>query len=210
MGQIGSLMDPAFVGVDPRLPSLNFGGKIYAPRHGSLPEKDYLYKIRNSSGQSIIQATIRPVELFVSHDSGETWEVATSNVIFTSSLIGSTKTQLEINSQISIMKALDSKYFVLTTEISFSTPGSSNITYRPIIFLFKEDIREGYYPVSLVTAFMPGEIGDNRISAIETHGKVTTFKLAKGEKVTLTFNYSSEYEWMFEDTFGGFQGKAKD
>jgi hypothetical protein len=43
--QIGSLQDPDFVGLNNRLISLEFNGRIYAPRHGRLPAKEYKYKI---------------------------------------------------------------------------------------------------------------------------------------------------------------------
>lgn len=208
-GQIGSIADPSFVGMDSRLTSIEFNGKLYVPRHGSLPQKDYVYKISNSTGQGIGEANIRPVELFVSTDSGKTWELASISPIFTSIITSSLKVQLEIYSENSLMRKISNTHFILTTEVSTETAGSTQKQYQPIIFLFKEDIRPNYYPVSLEAVFRPSHPDQSRVTYIQTVGNTTMFKFGGKQSATFTFDPDKEYEWMFKDSSGGFQGRAK-
>lgn len=206
--QVGSLNDPDFVGIDNRLTSIEFNGKLYIPRHGSLPQSEYLYKIKNSTGQRVLDANIRPVELFVSYDSSKTWEVAGSP-IFTSLAIGSLKIQLELYSENSLMKKINRDYFVLTTEVSMKTDGSTQTLYQPIIFLFKEDLRPNHYPISLEAVFRPSHPSHDRATDIQTVGQTTTFKFGEKATATFTFDPDKEYEWMFKDSYGSFQGRSR-
>jgi len=206
--QVGSLRDPTFIGMDSRLIALEFNGKIYAPRHGSLPTMDYINKVKNSRNQVIMEALIRPVELFTSNDSGLKWDIACQVPIFTSLSIGPMKVQLDIYAETSIMKKISATHFVLATQFSVTESGG-NKKYVPVIFLFKEDLRPDHLPIYLEAVFRPGPLDKNRVIDIKTVGNATAFELAQNGTETFTVNPDSENEWMFKDSFGGFSGQAK-
>jgi hypothetical protein len=117
--------------------------------------------------------------------------------------------QLHVHVENALMKKISEKYFILATEYSFNISDSPKVKYFTIIFLLKEDIKPDHYPVYIESVFVSDQIENNKVIDVSTMGSVTTFKFEQKGSATLTFNPDAEYEWMYRDSFGGFQGKGK-
>lgn len=200
VGSIEDDSDPA----DKRLVSLEFNGRIYAPRHGNLPLENYKSKFLTSDRRFTIPYTFRPVELLISDDGGKTWTKAYMTTIFESVLSNSLHVELMVHNEIAKMTRIDDTHFALTTDFRMSVIGGTKKYYYPIIYIFTENIRDGYYNIEEVIAFQPEAIDNNSVTEIKTVGNKTTFTLAKKGTVTFTLNPSPTEKYSFEDSFGNF------
>jgi hypothetical protein len=205
---IGSLKDYWSQKNDPRLVSLKFNSRIYAPRPGSLPKDKYDAKYLDSEQYFNHVYQFRPVELFVSEDGGTTWKLASFS-LFELISSGTLRTEIDLTADIAKMQAINKDYFVLATFLSFDTNGSSVKHRYPVIYVFKENVREGHLNIEDVQMFRPEEINNNAITKIVTEGSKTTFHLVNGDTATFTFNPSDEIESEFRDSRGNFSTRWK-
>lgn len=206
---VGSMEDDYSEIADKRLVSLEFNGKLYAPRHGTLPLENYEAKFLSSDNRFRMTYKFRPVELFVSDDGGKTWTTASVGTIFESVHSKSLHVELMVHNEIAMMCRIDDTHFALATEFRMSVNGGTKTYYYPIIYIFTENIREGYYNIEEVAQFQPEAINDNSITEIKTEGNKTSFTLAKKGTVTFTLNPSPSEKYSFEDSYGNFLNSRK-
>lgn len=200
VGSMSDDSDPA----DKRLVSLEFNGRIYAPRHGNLSLENYKAKFLTSDRRFTIPYTFRPVELLISEDEGKTWTKAYMTTIFESVHSNSLHVELIVHNDVAKMSRIDANHFALATDFKVSIKGSTKTYYYPVIFVFTENIREGYYNIEEVIQFQPEAISNNSVTEIKTEGNKTIFTLAKKGTVTFTLNPSPTEKYSFEDSFGNF------
>lgn len=200
---IGSIQDYWSDKNDPRLVSLNFNGRIYAPRPGSLPKEKYEAKYLDSEQYFNHVYQFRPVELFVSEDEGKSWSIASFSLF---ELINSAniKTELSLANETAKMHRIDERHFVFTTLLTIETSGSTKRYNYPIIYLFKENIRENHLNIEDVQIFRPEAINNNYVIKIVTEGNVTTFYFNNGDTATFTLSPSKDIKSEFRDNHGNF------
>ncbi|MBN8578436.1 MAG: hypothetical protein J0L66_15945 [Cytophagales bacterium] len=205
---IGSLQDYWSKKNDSRLVSLRFNGRIYAPRPGTLPKEKYDAKYLDSEQYFNHVYQFRPVELFVSEDGGTNWKLASFSLF---ELINSSniKTELSLVNETAKMHKINENHFVLTSLITIETSGSLKRNNYPIIYVFKENIRDGYLNIEDVQVFRPEEINNNRIIEIVTVGTKTTFRFNNGDTATFTFNPNDKVESEYSDSRGNFSTRWK-
>lgn len=206
---VGSMEDDYSDIADKRLVSLEFNGRLYAPRHGNLPLENYKAKFLTCDRRFTIPYTFRPIELLVSEDEGKTWSKAYMTTIFESVHSKSLHVELMVHNEIAKMCRIDDTHFALATEFRMSVNGGTKTYYYPIIYIFTENIREGYYNIEEVAQFQPEAINDNSITEIKTEGNKTIFTLKTNGTVTFTLNPSPTEKYSFEDSFGNFQKGSK-
>ena len=150
----------------------------------------------------------RPVELFVSEDGGTTWKLASFSLF---ELINSAniKTELNLVNETAKMQKIDENHFVLTTLLTIETTGSMKRYSYPVIYLFKETIRENHLNIEEVQMFRPEEINNNSIIEIVTEGIKTTFRFTNGDTATFTFNPHDKVESEYSDSRGNFSTRWK-
>jgi len=208
--QVGSLGDFWSSKNDDRLVSLNFNGRIYAPRHGSHPEEKYKARALVSDGSYKYEYTFRPVELFLSDDNGNSWALACPNPLFESIKSSTLQLQLSLGNETAIMRKIDASHFILATQYQVYGGGATKRYYFPIIYIFKESIRENYYNISILTEFKPEAIHQNKIIEISTVGNITTLILSNSDTVIFELNPDKEDLFEIGDSRGNSIARFKD